>query len=79
MATNWQSWDELLRKVQSIVEEGNREHIANNTSNYTPTQYTPFSTLDSLNMQAKAWDWTDTDIASAYKSLANWLFLICWF
>ena len=74
------SWDDLLKQMQNIVEEGNNEYLTRTLNNpqawgsySTPTYYTPFSTLDSLNMQAQAWDWTDTDISSAYKNLAKWL------
>lgn len=74
------SWDDLLKQMQSIVEEWNNEYLTRTLNNpqawgsySTPTYYVPFSTLDSLNMQAQAWDWTDTDISSAYKNLANWL------
>lgn len=81
MATNWMSWDELLQQMKGIVEEGNDEYLtrtlnnpgASYTPTTTPTYYQPFSTLDSLNMQSQAWSWTDTDIASAYKNLASWL------
>lgn len=72
MATN--SSDLLLQQMVDIVngDDGTTNSTVTPT-NYTNTTYTPFSTLDSLNMQAKAWEWTDTDIASAYKGLADWL------
>lgn len=75
--SSFNSWDDAIAAVQNIIGTNNNNdgytssYVAPTT--YTNTTYTPFSTLDTLNMQSQAWADADPDIASAYKNLASWL------
>ena len=76
--TSFDSWDDAIAKVEEIIGMNNGNNNGYTSSyvtptTYTNTTYTPFSTLDTLNMQSQAWADTDPDIASAYKNLASWL------
>lgn len=64
------SWNEALNTVAWIV---NWNTVATPTTNVATPTIPSFNTLDNLNMQSQAWSESNPNIASAYQTLANWL------